>query len=511
MYQVKCMFKNMKKLFALLLALTMVFSLCVGCSKADGDGDSSDYMSLSPKEHLIALESAWLANLQPNTNAGGGLPSMGIDMSADVRLGDGLKGMFASGTPGAAILDQVSSVSIDYLMIMDGNMYQLGLGAGVNGVELAAAEVVMDMANYVLWVSLPGLSDQDVKIDLGAVMESQGVAGMMPAAPDLSQLSIDPELVIGLIKDYYTLVLNGIEDVEREETSLKCSGVKQDAIKLSVKLTAEDLSNILLDVLKKAKDDDRIETLLDSLMDIMGDTLASAGGVMPEDLVGQLDDGIEVLIDSIENATFDDGDYINFKVYTDKKNAVIGREASVYTQGSKVATVEYASVSDGDDFAVELSFEMDQMGFAFSGDGSISDGKRSGDFAISMTTAGQEMDLVTFELKDADDKGGELKIEPTAELLSMILGGGAGYLDVALEIKWDEQKASFDVLMNDMLLVGLDIKAEIMDNASVTAPSGVPELDSLEEMTQWAQGINVQKLLERLEEAGITDLPIFGK
>ena len=511
------MFKNMKKLLALLLALTMVFALCVGCTPADdgddNDEESVDYMSLSPREHLIALESAWLANLKPNTNAASGLPSMGIDMSADVRIGDGLKGMFASGTPGAAILDQISSVSIDYLMIMDGNMYQLGLGAGVNGVELAAAEIIMDMANYAAWVSLPGLSDEDVKVDINAIMESQGAGAagiVMPTMPNLSNLSIDPEVVIGLIKDYYTLMLGGIEDVERKETELKCNGVEQDAIVLTATISEEEVAKIVLSVLKKAKDDARIKTLVDAIAGMVGDTMQDMGNVDLGDLYGQLQDTIEEGIDYLENATFTEGNYITWKVYTDKKNVVIGREETMYSQGEKVAEVNFANVNDGEDYALNLSFEMQNTKFALSGDGSEKNGKRDGEFAVSMTSAGQTVKFVTFELDDVTSTGGKVKIEPTADLMNMILGGGAGYLDVALEIKWDEQKTSFDVLMNDVLLVGLDVNAKIKENVSVKAPEGVPELDTLEEMENWASGIDIGKLMERLEDAGITDLPIFG-
>lgn len=513
LYRVLSMFKNMKKLLALFLALTMVFSLCVGCAPADEDGDgegSADYMSLSPKEHLVALESAWLSNLKPNTNAGSGLPALGMELGADVRLGDGLKGMFASGTPGAVILDQLSSVSIDYLMIMDGNMYQLGLGAGINGVELAAAEIIMDMANYVAWVSLPGLSDEDVKVNIGAIMESQGAGAagiVMPTMPNLSNLSIDPELVIGLIKDYYTLVLSGIEDVERDETSLKHSGVEQDAIELTATISEEDLAKIILSVLKKAKDDARIETFVDALAGMVGDTMQDMGNVDLGDLYGQVQDAIESGIDYFENATFTDGNYVTFKVYTDKKNVVIGREVAVYSQNEKMGELKFASVSNGEEFAVELAFDAGQAGFAFSGDGDIKNGKRDGEFAISMSSAGQSVDLVKFEIEDVDDNSGKLKIEPTADLLNMILGG-AGYLDVALEVKWEGEKTSFDVLMNDMLLVGLDVQAEIKENATVTAPNGITELDTLEEMEQWFQGIDIEKLMERLEDAGITDLPI---
>ena len=508
-----CMFgNNIKKLLALLLALTMVFSLFVGCASTDEDGEKGgiDYMALSPKEHLIALESAWLAELEPNTNAGGGLAAMGVDLSADVRIGDGLKGMFASGTAAAEILDQINSISVDYDVAMDGNMYQMVLGAGVNGVELAAAEIIMDMANYVAWVSLPGLSDEDVKIDIGAIVESQGGAGMMPAYPDLSQLSIDPELVIGLITDYYTLALSGIKDVERKETELKCNGVKQDAIELTATISEEDLAKIILNVLKKAKDDARIKTLVDALMEAMGDTLAATGAVVPENLYEQIVEGMEDLIDTMENATFTDGNYITFKVYTDKKDAVIGREVTVYTQSQKMAELKFANVSDGEDYAVNLSFEADKTGVTFSGDGSIKNGKRDGEFTVSMTSAGQTMTFVNFELKDAGDNSGKLKIEPTADLLNMVLGGGAGYLDLALEIKWDEQKASFDVLMNDALLVGLDIQAEVKENVSVDAPTGLPEVDTLAKMEQWVNGIDIQKIMERLESAGITNLPIFG-
>ena len=497
---------------ALLLALTMVFSLCVGCASTDEDDDdegSIDYTSLSPKEHLVALESAWLANLAPNTNAGGGLASMGIDLSADVRLGDGLKGMFASGSPGAVILDQVSSIAIDYLMIMDGTKYQLGLGAGVNGVELAAVEMIIDMANYAAWVSLPGLSDEDVKIDISAIMESQGAGAagiVMPTMPNLSNLSIDPELVIGLIKDYYTLALSGIKNVERKETSLKCNGVEQSAIELTATISEEEVAKIALDVLKKAKDDSRIDTFVDSLADMIGGTLQDVGNVDLGDLKGQLQDVIEEGIDYFENATFTDGNYITWKVYTDKKNNVIGREVAVYSQNTKMGEVKFASVSDGNDYALNLSFEMEQTKFALSGDGSEKNGKRDGEFAVSMTSAGQTVKFVTFELEDVTSTGGKLKIEPTADLLNMILGGGAGYLDLALEIKWDSEKTSFDVLMNDMLLIGLDVKSEIKDNVSVKTPEGIPELDTLEEMEAWASGIDIGKLMERLEDAGLADL-----
>ena len=456
---------------------------------------------MTPKEHLVALESAWLGSLKPNTN--GGLPAGGIDMSTDVRLGAGLKNIFASSSPVAEILDQINVVSIDSLIAMDDGMFQIGLGAGVNGAELAEVEVIMDMANYMLWLSLPGLCDTDVKIDMGAMLEQVGSAA---ALPDLSQLSIDPQPIIDMIKDYYPMALNGFETVDRKETSLQCNGVEQDAIELTAKMTSEELANVLLDVLKKAKDDARIKTLLNSLVESFGDFLDVSG----DDLYEQLVEGIEEAIDSIENATFKDGDYLTFAVYTDKNNAVIGREAAVYSQDEKMGEVKFANVSNGEEFAVELTIDAGQTDFAFSGDGDIKNGKRDGEFAISMSSAGQSVDLVKFEIEDVDDNSGKLKIEPTAELLNMILGG-AGYLDVALEVKWDEEKASFDVLMNDMLLVGLDLTGKTLDNASVTAPSGAfAECDTPEELMEWVQGIDIEKLFERLEEAGITGLPVFG-
>ena len=495
------LYKNFRKVLALSLVLAALLTLGA-CARKD------PFTKMSPKEQLIYLDTKGIKEMNTTSTA----PTLSTSISADmdVRVGDGLLNLIKNNIGSTAPdLSFLKKISLGMDMDISNTMYQYALELGLNDQKIADAVLQMDMAGSIYWLGLPGLVDTYAKIDMEKLLGQTGGNIATPAIPNTTNISIDPAVIRELLLDYVTTALNGLNNVKSSQTTLELDGKKQKVTMLTTTISEENITSIALTVLKKAQTDTRIKTVLEEL----GKTLKDSGTPI-QDLYKAFTDAVEDAIDELENTKdFKDDNYIVSKIYVNSERQVIGRQFSITDEGKNAGEISYMTVTQKDAFAVEAILHLPENAsfkkIGFSGSGTIKNDAKSGTFHLVGDFGHGEKTLLEAVLTSDSTAKGKLVLEPTADLLNLITNGAGGYFDLSVELLWDTAKSSttINLLMNDALFVGLDITAKTKDAATITPPANVTDCSNPMILQQWAQGINLQVVLERLSAAGLPALP----
>lgn len=565
--------KNFKKLLALLLALSMVFALCA-CSSTtdtkDPDDDNNnqnnvdistvDPSTMTEKEYMLLIETTGIKNtiggIMEIYGAMGDvdLEGMGgMESEITLRVGDDLMQMLKESLPeGSPDFSALEKITMNNNITLDGSMYRTLMGISVNGTKLGDVEMITDLAAMTMWMGLPGLSEQYIEMQMGsvfggAVEDTMGPASAsgstssaavsnaapawMAALPKLLEYLPDAETLEPLLVKYLTIVLENIDDVKRESVQKELDGLKQDVIQMTYTITEEDLVNMLVAVMKAAKDDQELKAVVDELSKGVNEMAAEAGESASVDLWPQFKSFLEEGIGYFEEYDeYAEGNYFLITTTLDSKNAVIGRGIAMYTAGEENFSLTNVKVTEGNAFASELAFTFIAGGSAsvgpngeihstttkatvkMTGEGTIKSGVTDGTYVLSLSGDGTTMDLVTFTLKDATDTSGSLTIDPSADLLQRVFGTQAGAIDLALQIAWGEKSGasttSLNVLLNDKLMVGLDMSTKKVEGASIKKPTNIVDMNDSAALQQWLENIDLQKVIDRWNTTGLPD--IFG-
>lgn len=533
--------KNWKKLLALLMALAMVFSLaaCNDTGNSGDDGDEPNTSSMTPKELMLFVEKreakavvdvvTEILRNAANADTSEGIGNTNANLDMTIRPGQQMLNLLQSYIPKETLdISALQSIGLNTSMTMQSSMNRMALEVLINGKKLADADLIMDMATTSMWLGLPGLHDKYLEYSAGEQMDQIGSAvpvpgAMMDLVPVILEALPDAAKVEPLLNKYIGMILNGIEDVKRENKTLEMDGASQEAVVLTYTITEEQIVDIITNVLKAAKDDADLKAVIDDLGDALEGIAAEAGGVTEEmDLypafVDAVNEGI-AYFESIEE--FSKDNYLLITTSLDKQNEIIGRAFTMYSEGESAIELAFLSVANDRVRNVEFSFYMPatsagatgKNGVLLRGHDDLSGGKvTGGEYNVSLITDGQAMKLVTFMMEESSDNGSVVLVEPTADLLRMLFGEQAAALDFVLRFEakaqGDDASVTIDLLLNGELVIGLDLAISEGAPAQIVKPENT--VNGLEEsgMQTWIDGLNIEKLLENWKATGMPEIKL---
>lgn len=408
---------------------------------------------------------------------------------------------------GMGDMSWLSDVMLNMTAIQDENLTQMDLGLGLKNTEIAALRMIMDVADDgMIYLGLPGLSDQYLSVDLA---EMTGYAAPMPmqqfTTADLLKILPDEDTFETLVDRYSELVLSQIVNVEKKAKTVSCNGAEQKVTALTSTITAEELAKILTDVCETMADDQEIRTILENAEDVLTDA-----GLEADDLYDAFREAMDMVVDELKDADPSDDDYVTLVTYVDYSDNIVGRDVTITSDDEEMEILQYLSLTDGD--KTGFSLVIPEADIEIEGEGTRKGDKVNATYSLSV----DGMDVGKLELEDVvntdDVLSGTYSIRPSSEVIEAVFGGSGvpssligDSFALVFEVNCTEKAGEMAIRLENSgsALVSLEIKAEQVDSNKVSVPSKTIDVNDMTAGEDFLMSIDFEKLISKMEEAGI--------
>ena len=522
---------NLKKLLRTLLSVVMVATLVLGsvamlagCQPAnnetpdDDNNHALDYVGLEKEEYLQKLASNNLGDLVDGLGEAYGAilngagnnstpEKAGAKLNMTLTMSDTALDLFEQ-----AIFDGESPVDISFLkeinldmdVGMNGQMEAIQLALGLKGQHIVSANLLMNMADSVIYAALPELNDQWIKLEAGSADMPNVITGGMSSPAMLAELAEalpDAETLTKVLDRYLNIALKELDNVEQSTTTLEVGGVKQECTVLTLKVYEADALAAVKAVLNEAKDDAELKKIIENFANGVEEMVGEDVGA--DEAYADFKEGVEDLLAELNEVTeTDTEDPIQLDTYVDKNHNIIGMKLNMDSQGERYDVVYFYNLTEGEKTAFEFAVPSDvddTDDFKVSGTGTKKDGKTSGTYTVTM----QGMDMVTVKIADLTDETGTITLTPSADLFPAGVTDMLG--DLSLQIKLSGDKGELNILGDNEVLLGIAIKAVESDGPDMNVPSNAVDGTNSSAMEKWAEKLALDKLMDNLEKAGAAE------
>ncbi len=428
----------------------------------------------------------------------------------DVVFGEGMKELISQegGAEAAAMLSWIQSLGMQMDMKMDGNVYGIGGALRVNGSDLANVNAVMDLDRGYAYLSVPQLNSQAIRIRTGISVSSEEYQKMQALLARIADVVPEEKVLEDMLKRYITAISEQVKDVNEKSETIKAGGVSQKVTCMDVKITQKLALNVTKAVLKEARNDKDLKAIFKKV----GALAAEMGeSIDAESMWDEMVEGIDEMLDELAEVDASSEKLGTLKFWVNGKGEIVG-------VGFKAEEAEIKAyiVEKGDKFGLALTVDAPDQNITFDGSGTISGGKRSGTFALRV----QNNEIVKITLSDVDDAkfkeqglfSGKIVIEPSESisgLAGMAGGDAAKYLKgakielTANTVSEYEGTAELAVYLGGKHFATLKANAKAQEgSATVDIPSSYVNADRGSDMERWAEGVNLEQLLNSLKNVG---------
>ena len=523
-----------KKLFKTILSLVMVLSLLVGCSlmfvgcnstednNNDDKNNAAQYEGLEKEEYLQklyendlgaavdSLGEVYGSILDGMSSGNAANTATGAKTDLTLTFGEDLRDMLEQAIFGGDIGDMsfLSKINLSVDASIKDQVEKVQMSVGLNGQKIVTLNMLMNMADYIMYVAAPELNDGWIKFDAGEMsggnVPNVITGGVMSSAQltELANALPDAETLTKVLDRYLKLVLAELDNVEQTNTKLELYGLEQECTQLTLKIYEADALAIVKAVLNAAKDDADLKKIIEdvakAIEDLAGEDIGADGAYI--DFKEAITD---MLADLNEITETDTESPIQLDTYVDKNHNIIGMKVSMPDYGDR-GMVYYYSIAEGDKFAVEFAIPNDTQNtgeddFKLSGTGTKKDGKTNGTYTITF----EGKDYLTLKVEDLTAESGTLTLTPTETMVYELGLNALPFKKLAVQIKLAGDGIELNVLSEGKLLAGLALKASESAGPNLSEPSNATDALDSAAMQSWAEKLDLTKVLDNLEKAGV--------
>lgn len=512
------------KLFKTILSLVMVFSLLMSCSllfagcgkssddESTGNSNGAKYEGLKEEEYLQALESD---NLGAVINSFGEvydafLEGMGNSSAADLtsaakldltlQVGDELLDMLEQAVFGGDIGDMsfLSKIKLSMDVGIKDQLEKVQLALDLNGQKIMTLNLLMNLADYVMYMAIPEVNDTYIKFDLGKMMGDDYVTGMASTAAQMSAFAKalpDAEVLTAVLDRYLNLALAELDNVTQSTAKLEVNSLKQDCTQLTLKIYEADALAIAKSVLNAAKDDADLKKIIEDVATASKELTGEQ--IDANQVYAEFKQGVNDLLTELNQISETDTENpIEMITYVDKDHNIIGRKLSIPGQDDTRGGAYYYTVTEGDNFAFEAAIDGEDI--KVTGAGTAKDGKINGSFTLSA----EGIDYVTLKVEDLSEEGGTLTLTPTAAAEKELELDELPFKKLELQIKLGDGM-ELNVLTESKLLAGLALKRSETNGPDLSVPSDAADAADSSALQKWAEKLVLDKVVKNLEDAGV--------
>lgn len=427
-----------------------------------------------------------------------------------------------------ALVEQAAGVDLSFLKSVEivadvdsaSNAAKIALEAKLNDKSIANLSAIADFENTkTLYLTLPGLSESAAKI---AIPEEE-FAELTQSTDELKKMleKLDIEAASNVIIRVLEVAMEQIDEYETKNEKLTVEGVSVNATKVVIKIDEKMIKKVIVAVLEELEGNEDLKKVMKGVFEISGEE--GNFDEIWDEMKGEIGNTAE-MIDELDLSEMDLGADININLWVDGKGEIIGFGAEADVEGVK-GEFRAVSVVNGSDEAIEAVVNVDMPGMedaegqaevasvatmisniGFSGKGTRTDGKLTGEYTIK---AGDK-NFVEFSVENANEAGGTYTIKLGKGAKELVPEEAAKYLgDAAIKITTEStdttSKFALEVIYAQANLVKFSGEVTFRDlnkDFSVKADKTY-DLTNESEMMQFAQTIDIDKLLENVKGAGI--------
>lgn len=543
------------RLLCCLLALVMVMGMALtGCKKEIAGGKDADGIvlgdgdgKLEPQDAVDTVTSIYGTLL--DTITGGKKPSSttdkgGMNMEMGLTIGQYVLDMLSAqlekeGTP--MDVQWMNKISVSTDMCWDGDLSNMLTAIKVNNTTIYSMDVYTDMANTMVYMAFPEMSEQylGVQVDMDmiedtmkdilpyeissmidwsslgslgdyeALMEQYGdmINDAIKALPSEGELN-------GILSRYLDAMLDALGKPESSQVTLSYGGISQQVTADTYVINRSDLMDMVEKVLKTARKDGQLEKVVNRFSKWFNKTMEDQMGFFWEDidLHAYLIDGIDMLLEQFDTIkdSVQDEELMRYTVYTDR-NAQVGYKVSV----AGMDMLYCYSLTSGENSAYVMNMG-DQMQIA--GTATTTGGKTNGTYTVTV----EGLEYLVLEVKDFDtaamergDLKGTVRIR-TGEGLRDQMGydsaisavgaiGADAMVEIVMDVSGDVANLAYNVYTGETLLGGIYFKTTLTEAKKITMPSKYVDINDVYALQDYLASASPDKILENLREAGVPD------
>lgn len=509
---------------ALLLVLSMV--LC-GCSTAgnddeggtkpaennsllgDGDGRLEAQDAVDSITNIYGtLLGAFGGNQKPDT---------AVDMELVLTPGEELKAQLGNALAQMELDSDMSwlkNVGIHMETGYTDDMMQMVVEAQLNGKNVISAEMVMDMVNGIIAMSVPDLNNQSIgtEVDMSQMQDStQQMSQMLQEYAEFFKDMPSDKDLNAVLTNYLNLALKELEEPTKESLELTQGGITQKVTATTYSVTRYDVLDMATAVLTAAKTDADLEKVMDAFSNVVnqiGVKQADEQGATwtDVDIYAQLLEAIDPALEDLADAKTEteDLEFLQLTVYGDDK-----AQQGLKVRLNNVDYLQVISLKDGSDTAFYMSVSNI---LEISGTGTAKSGKSSGEYVIAM----HGTELLVVEIVDFDTKAlakGDLKGTLRLQLAEAMLDQMGGDLpinedtviELVLNISGKTAKMEVNLYADQILLFGIALTTKTGSAGKIKVPGSYVNMQDANAMEQWYENLKFDGVLANLRSAGVPD------
>ncbi len=381
----------------------------------------------------------------------------------------------------------------------------MSLALLLGSTRILSMDAVVDVANAIVYMAVPELNDTPLQMDMGAVLAQQGMGTYLEDAQKLSQdlMKALPEEgeVKELVSGCGSILLKYLTGAEKSTETLLVGNGEQEVTVLTVKLTAPQVAEMILELLEYVKDSPVAQDFADAIIRYVngvGDLTGSGEQIPANQFDVMMEEAISDMQENAKTATEDN--YLLLDTYADGA-AVVGRRIQMYTDGEKEGEVSYAAIMHERQYYFEARLDK---AMSISGEGTVEDGVLSATYLVNV----EGTDYLTLELENVDQKTGQgaYILSPEAALMDeMDMEGLVGTFATGMKLKLEvgENSGKLSVISGKVTLLSIGITATVSEDTQVTLPSGGVDVMDEAALMQWLQGMDLSKVIQTLKDAGL--------
>ena len=419
-----------------------------------------------------------------------------------IRIGEGIKTILEESS--GVDLGEIDTVYVSCEVAFEEDKLYYDIAIGLQEAKLLSVNVVADLEEGLIALSIPELSDTaieiafatDVEFDMeefATIMSQKDVYMQM-----LEDILPDEELIEDMVPRYVEAIIKAMADVKSESATLEVEGVSQKATAYTVNFNADTVRRIGEEIANAVKEDEELEAYLKEFCTTWLFAVDIESDKVWENTYKQLTGAIEKVFDE-----FAEYFELNIAIVTwvDSDYEIIGFEVPDYFQ--------FLSAKDGKDVATKLVLtepgqgEMVKLAIV---------GQESGDeFAGDITFYMEEEEIITIKVDKYVSTDDEFVLDasitiPTdmvEELIGMKNPLGAVTLKIQISATEEEADVTLKLVIAGSEWMALNYKATSDDEADITYPKDTMGVDEIEE---WMSTIDFSDLIDNLDELGILDM-----
>lgn len=457
-----------------------------------------------------------LSMMSGSTSAANG----GIKASVKLNVGQKAIGMLESSLQQAAgqtiEMDWLDGICLDMQAHIQDKMEKVTSSLMIGKTEIVKLDSIINGDKGEVFLGILSFSDKYLKIDLNEMKDSitvppgdmgatasSGMSNLLELLTDKDLLAALPdEKVATQLEDKYVgILLDNLQNVEKTTETVKIGELSQDLTLLKTTITPEDGIRISAAVMNALKEDKQVEKIIKDIEKVLKDSKRIDADY----------DSYKAFVDAIDDALASMNDEeleaeetpIVWTEYVNSSHKVVGRRVQMENE-----EMYFCRLQQGDQSAMELNYG----GVHITGGATTKNGVINSDYIVSVA----DSDLFRFseiDFRDSDKPKGTVRITPSADFIKG-LGKGLGMDEVEasalvlanpkIEVNIDTGKNSgtteINILAGGEVLVGVTVFYEQINAENISEPQNAL---STEQAEAWLSGMDINKLMEKLQEAGV--------